>query len=250
MTLQRSAVTADAALGAERCSSWILLASWLRCTNSKGEKDGEYSWAGVIRDARGNLYGTTFGGGSGKSCTWYGEGGACGTVFKLDNSGKETVLHRFSGGKDGATPEAGLVEDAAGNLYGTATAGGTNFKLCYNYGCGTLFKIDISGRFTVLYSFTGRKDGREPLAGLIEDARGNLYGTTPLGGDLSCAGYQGTGCGTVFKVDKTGKFTVLHSFTGERTELKATEACTETRVATSMAQLHKAELTVRERFSS
>src|SRR6185369_16323811 len=105
------------------------------------------------------------------------------------------------GGQDGYTPAAGLVPDEAGNLYGT-TEGGGAFGVF-----GTVFKLDASGNLTVLHSFAGAPtDGEFPLAGLIRDKAGNLYGTTEVGGAFNN--------GTVFKVDSTGKETVLHSFAG------------------------------------
>jgi uncharacterized repeat protein (TIGR03803 family) len=165
--------------------------------------DGEEPLAGLVRDANGNLYGTTAWGGN-PNCNF---GSGCGVVFKLDKAGKETVLYSFTGfteGSDGENPEAGLVRDAAGNLYGTTRWGGSG--VC-EYGCGVVFKLDKTGKETVLYSFTGTGgDGASPLAGLVRDVNGNLYGTTWLGGTSNY--------GTVFKVDKTGKETVLHSFTG------------------------------------
>jgi len=144
----------------------------------------------VIRDTAGNLYGTTF----------YGGTPGNGTVFKLDASGKKTVLHAFTTThSDGQSPTAGLLLDG-GDFYGTTTAGGTFFS-------GTVFKLDRNSKQeTVLYSFTGGNDGAVPFAGLIRDASGNLYGTTFSGG--------APGYGTVFKLDATGKESVLYSFTG------------------------------------
>jgi len=158
------------------------------CAQS-GCADGEQPWAGVIRDAQGNFYGTTTNGGA----------SGAGTVFKLSKTSKETVLYSFTGGSGGATPYAGLILDAKGNLYGTTYNGGAS-------GVGTVFKLSKTGKETVLYSFTGGTDGASPYAGLILDAKGNLYGTTFYGGAY--------GAGTVFKLSKTGKETVLHSFTG------------------------------------
>ena len=159
-----------------------------------GDPDGNWPWAGLIRDATGNLYGTTHQGGG--ASAW-------GTVFKLDTTGAETVLYSFKGDPDGGEPDAGLILDAAGNLYGTTHYGGGGG--CQD-GCGTVFKLDTTGTETVLHSFQGNPDGGSPVAGLIRDAAGNLYGTTLYGGAV--------GKGTVFKLDTTGTETVLHSFTG------------------------------------
>jgi len=164
--------------------------------------DGAFSAAGLVMDAAGNLYGTTAFGGSG-TCIALGMRG-CGTVFKLDPSGNETVLHQFSGG-DGAIPAAGLLMDAAGNLYGTTVEGG-GAGFCGNFGCGTVFKLDPSGHETVLHGFTGGSDGGNPTGGLIMDSTGNLYGTAGFGGTF--------GAGVVFRVDTLGNERVLHNFTG------------------------------------
>ena len=88
-----------------------------------GGADGEYPFAGVIRDSAGNLYGTTSYGGSG-----------AGVVYKLDTTGHETVLYSFSGGADGGQPFAGVVRGLAGNLFGTATLGG-------KYSSGVIFAL-------------------------------------------------------------------------------------------------------------
>jgi uncharacterized repeat protein (TIGR03803 family) len=158
-----------------------------------GGADGGYLWDGVVLDNTGNLYGTTLNGGTSNY----------GTVFKVDPSGKKTVLHSFTEGQDGGDPYAGLIRDSAGNLYGTTSAGGTS-------GGGTVFKVDSSGNETVLYNFCSRslcEDGQAPFASLAMDSAGNLYGTTYYGGfDL----YYGV----VFKLDPTGKETVLYNFTG------------------------------------
>ena len=158
-----------------------------------GATDGQYPYAGLVRDPAGNFYGTTFGGGA----------SGLGTVFKLDTTGVETVLHSFAGtGGDGTRPYAAL-RDAAGNLYGTTSEGGAS-------GLGTVFKMDTTGAETVLHSFTDVPDGASPYAGLVADAAGNLYGTTAGGGAF--------GMGTVFKLNTAGKLTVLHSFTGGATD--------------------------------
>jgi uncharacterized repeat protein (TIGR03803 family) len=150
---------------------------------------------GQVRDSQGNLYGTTLNGGTNFSCP-----PGCGTVFKVDTAGNETVLYSFAGGNDGANPEAHLVRDMQGNLYGTTLWGGA-------HGWGTVFKVDTLGNETVLYSFNGTGgDGENPLGGLVRGSKGNLFGTTSFGGAY--------GNGTVFKVDTTGNETVLYSFTG------------------------------------
>jgi len=155
-----------------------------------GGADGANPYGGLVQDPQGNLYGTTNGGGA------YGVG----TVFKLDTNGNETVLHSFSNGPDGASPQAGLVLDTQGNLFGTTTGGGAK-------DWGTVFKLDPTGNETVLHSFASFDgDGSLPSSGLVMDAQGNLYGTTVEGGTHVY--------GTVYKIDQTGNETVLHSFTG------------------------------------
>lgn len=155
----------------------------------KGGTDGATPESGLVLGAGGDLYGTTNKGGA------YGAG----TVYKLIPSGAETVVYTFTGGSDGKYPYGPLVPDSANNLYGTTVVGGT-------YGFGTVFKLDSTGKETVLYSFLGGSNGQYPWAGLAFDSAGNLYGTT-LGGGTS-------DYGTVFKLDATGHQTVLHSFTG------------------------------------
>lgn len=154
-----------------------------------GGNDGGYPPAGLIKDKAGDFYGTTQGGGT----------GSAGTVFELAPNGTETVLYSFTGGSDGNAPFAGVIRDRAGNLYGTTYGGGST-------GNGTVFKLAPDGTETVLYSFTGGSDGGTPVAGLIMDRAGNLYGTTYVGG----AGAEGT----VFKLAPDGSETVLYSFTG------------------------------------
>lgn len=150
--------------------------------------DGNDPSAGLILDAEGNLYGTTFIGGS------YGDG----AVFKLSPSRVETVLYSFAGGTDGDQPVAPLVMDTEGNLYSTTASGGASCSVNY-LGCGTVFKLAPDGIETVLYRFSGGADGWNPQAGLILDSKGNLYGTATSGGDYgaACLAY---GCGTVFKI--------------------------------------------------
>lgn len=149
----------------------------------KGGTDG-YPVSGVIRDASGNFYGTTMAGGGSQGCN----GGPCGTVFKVDTTGTETVLYTFQG-PDGAYPYGGVILDAQGNLYGTTFRGGA-------YGYGTVFKLDTNDVETVLHSFNG-DDGKYPTSSLVQDAAGNLYGTTFEGGTGGCGS---AGCGVVFKI--------------------------------------------------
>jgi uncharacterized repeat protein (TIGR03803 family) len=177
--------------------------------------DGQYPQSGLIGDAAGNLYGTTTYGGT-YSC---GEPN-CGTVFELTpiagGGWTETVLHSFGSATDGYNPYSGVILDAAGNLYGTTAGGGTHSQ-------GTVFKLSPSegGGWTetVLHNFgNGTDEGAAvPLAGLVLDAAGNLYGTTFVGGAYYCADLNG-GCGTVFELTPIAggvwKETVLHSFGG------------------------------------
>jgi uncharacterized repeat protein (TIGR03803 family) len=153
--------------------------------NFDGHSGGLWPESDLIRDSSGNLYGTTNRGGN-PGCVQYG----CGTVFKLDSSGHETVLYAFKRSGDGNSPNAGLVRDAQGNLYGATPTGGPYY--------GTLFKIDGTGKETILYHFHGSSDGEYPASGLIRDAAGNLYGTAALGGNFNCNPKYG--CGVVFKL--------------------------------------------------
>ena len=158
--------------------------------------DGATASGGLIRDSTSNLYGTTVSGGD-PSC-------GCGTVFRIDAGGVETVLHRFLGGSgDGNGPHAGLVMNGPGKLVGTTSEGGT-------YGKGTVFQVTTAGE-SVLYNF-----GAQPGAGwlpdegpLLRDSAGNLFGQTFQGGSSA-----GLGDGTVYKLASDGSETVLHSFSG------------------------------------
>lgn len=167
--------------------------------------NGEWP-SGLIMDAKGNLFGTAYGGGDSGCYANF----DCGVVFEVTAPGVETVLYSFAGGADGSNPEGGVIFDGEGNLYGTTSYGGVG---CYGFGCGTVFKLTPEGTKTVLYTFTGGTDGEEPDAGLVMDSQGNLYGTTFWGGGLSgCLTFGQEGCGTVFKVTPDGKETVLYSF--------------------------------------
>jgi len=168
----------------------------------QGKGDGKYPSGRLLPNKRGGVYGVTSGGGSFNY----------GTVFRIDSHGKESVLRSFWGG-NGLRPESGLVQDSAGNLYGTTYDGGTLELGGCLHGCGTVFKLDTSGKVTVLHAFTGGSDGGQPETGLVLDAANNLYGTTSIGGDLNCR--YGMGCGVLFKIDTTGAETVLHAFSGK-----------------------------------
>jgi uncharacterized repeat protein (TIGR03803 family) len=188
-----------------------------------GPKDGVAA-SGVILDAAGNLYGTTYGGG-----TFVG-----GIAYELSPSASgvwtETVLHYFSGGTDGFKPTTNLVLDAAGNLYGTTLQGGAGSCVMNSYkGCGTVFELSPAGNGSwtekILYSFAGGTDGQWPRSNLIFDAAGNLYGTTSYGGAYVGCSLNNTayGCGTVFELTphSNGTWTkrILHDFGGIGGEL-------------------------------
>jgi uncharacterized repeat protein (TIGR03803 family) len=144
-----------------------------------GGADGSQPMDSLISDGQGNLYGTASGGGNGN----YGSGH--GVIFKFDlTTGQETVLYTFTG-PDGSTPDGSLVRDLSGNLYGTTSVGGAA-------GHGTVFELSTASQLTTLHSFTGGADGSSPVAGLIADAQGNLWGVTSRGGS---GGY-----GTVFEI--------------------------------------------------
>jgi uncharacterized repeat protein (TIGR03803 family) len=170
-----------------------------------GTQDGATPHDSVVMDGSGNLYGATIAGGGGQ-CP-----GGCGIVFQLSpgstGAWTETVVHRFTGGADGAAPFSNLIPDAAGNLYGATTAGGSS-------GRGTVYRLTPSGagtwNETVLYSFKGSPDGAAPDAAPVFDATGNLYGTTYSGGAANL--------GTVYELSPQAggswNETVLHSFHG------------------------------------
>lgn len=169
-------------------------------------EDGASPLSGVILDGAGNLYGTTsFGGAS----------GAGGTVFELTPSNgtwTETVLHSFpeNGNEDGETPNATLIFDSVGDLYGVTQNGGT-------YGDGTVFElVPGSGSWSeaILHNFEF-KDGVNPSGSLTFDAHGDLYGITAYGGRETC-GYEQSGCGVVFRLARKSFWaeTTLHKFHG------------------------------------
>jgi len=157
-----------------------------------GTPDGNTPEASVTLDPTGNIYGTTAAGGSG------GGPGAAGTVFKIDPTGVETIVHSFVLFSDGAEPAAKLIRDSAENLYGTTLGGGHGFD-------GTVFRINTSGTERILHEFD-QTDGADPK-GITRDAAGNLYGTT-------LEGTANPGHGTVYKLAPDGTHTILYSFTG------------------------------------
>ncbi len=151
--------------------------------NPSNGHDGAYPFATPAFDAAGNLYGTTSSGGTSE---FYG------VVFQLapqaDGSWKEAILHNFTGASDGSEPNAGVILDSAGNVYGTTPVGGTD-------GIVFLLAPGSNGKWkeTVLHNFKGASDGSRPLSSLIIDGKGNLYGTTSQGGGSANSG-------TVFQV--------------------------------------------------
>jgi len=160
-----------------------------------GGSDGANPQAGLVMDASGNLYGTTFNGGAHN----------LGTVFKLTATGgghyTESILFSFSGGAGGSHPKSRLERDSSGNLYGTTLQGGAHGK-------GIVFGLSPAETETVLYAFSG-VDGSQPRAGVVFDTSGNLWGTTSLGGTLNM--------GTVFRLSPSGADWVqsfLYSFSG------------------------------------
>ena len=164
---------------------------------------------GGLTPYKGELYGTSSAGGARPACGYsYG----CGTVFKVTPSGKETVLHVFTGKRDdGSLPETGLVL-LNGAFYGTTRAGGTQDcgTTAYFFGCGTVFEITPSGVEKTIHNFGAGGDGRYP-SGLFV-VNGVLYGTT-LGGGDSYKHYGGFG--TFFKMTASGQETILYSFPGK-----------------------------------
>lgn len=165
-----------------------------------GGNDGADPLAGLT-EFNGKFYGTTqFGGARARLCS-----ARCGTVFTVSPTGKERVVYRFNGGKDGARPVARLIA-VNGIFYGTTQYGGAQTSLCAT-GCGTLFRLSATGAKKILHSFKytpASNDGAYPAAGPTA-VNGELYGTTVGGGKV--------GDGTVFRVNSsTGAESVLHSF--------------------------------------
>jgi uncharacterized repeat protein (TIGR03803 family) len=176
-----------------------------------GGTDGGQSTANLIVDSAGNLYGTAAKGGSANA----------GVVFEFSqtkkDAWKETILHSFSGSKDGGAPLAGLTMDAGGNVFGTTSLGGNSGCTASAIGpCGVVFELtptrNQNWKETVLHAFSG-KDGAFPVSGITLDKNGNVFGTTEEGGSdtTSCIG----GCGVAFELARGGgqwAETVLHAF--------------------------------------
>lgn len=186
-----------------------------------GASDGYDPVGNLTFDSQGNIYGVTSQGGT-AACS-------CGTVFKLTPASggwKHSLLYRFDPTKtrsDGMNPEAGVILDAAGNLYGTTPNGGNG---C-DFSCGVVYELSptANGAWTetILYNFKGGggfgpNDGELSVAPLVFDAQGNLYGTTPWGGANSSGdcGSEPTGCGVVFELSPNGSGgwteSVIHNF--------------------------------------
>src|SRR5690242_7029506 len=159
---------------------------------------------GMIHASNGNFYGTTFYSGTGQYCSYT---TGCGTIFEMTAAGKVTTLYSFCsqrGCTDGAGPNA-LFQASNGNFYGTTEQRGAHYQ-------GTIFEMTPAGKVTTLYSFcaqSGCPDGSGPVGALVQGANGNLYGETINGGSSNhCV----RGCGTVFKITLSGKFTSLFTF--------------------------------------
>jgi uncharacterized repeat protein (TIGR03803 family) len=148
--------------------------------------DGANPFAGVIQASDGNFYGASL----------EGVGASFGTLFRMTSSGVFTHLYAFGGGDDGGNPLASLVQGSDGNLYGTASMGGSN-------AAGTVFSLGTNGLFTPLWSFNST-NGSSPAGSLVQGSDGQLYGTTSAGGAQDL--------GTVFSLSTNGSFNSLVSF--------------------------------------
>lgn len=179
-------------------------------TGNTGTADGYAPVAALVEVGQGEFYGTTQFGGTSSNCI-----GGCGTVFKVAADGTETILYSFTGGSDGALPNAGLLKGRDGKLYGTTETGGGGagcqsdaFVQAYGLpGCGTVFSITSAGQLKIVYAFTGIDgDGSLVLSGVVQDTRGNLFGATAGGGS--------SGAGTIFEISPDTKERVVYSFSG------------------------------------
>lgn len=150
--------------------------------------DDSINPSGLVLGSDGNLYGTTYYGGTHNQ----------GTIFKITPAGIQTVIYSFAGGADGSYPAAPLIQASDGNFYGTTQQGGTNDS------SGTVFRLTLAGEESVLYSFgASLQDANEPRGGLVQASDGNLYGTAG-GGEF--------GEGSVYRITTGGVETVIHSF--------------------------------------
>jgi len=172
--------------------------------------DGIGPQASLTQATNGNLYGTTYDGGTNKNSSICSTG--CGTVFRISPKGSETALHEFCAQpncSDGAQPAARLIQGADGNFYGTTQSGGSspNFSLCGGTGCGTFFKITPAGTFKTLYNFCSQPncaDGWAYVVDVMQASDGNFYGTTSGGGVHNW--------GTVFRITPSGELKTLYNF--------------------------------------
>ena len=156
---------------------------------------------GLMQATDGNFYGVAFGGGTND----------VGTIFKMTAGGGLTTLHNFDF-DDGQYPIAAPIQGTDGNLYGTTLGGGNFTGTCAAAGCGTIFKITLTGTFATLYSFSGA-DGGALIAGLLQATDGDFYGTTTGGGTApNCTFFEISGCGTIFKITPAGVLTKLYDF--------------------------------------
>lgn len=159
--------------------------------------------AGLIELASGSFYGTTRGGGASNH----------GAVFMLTATGEERLIYSFRGGSDGDFPSAALIQGRDGALYGITTYGGGTADMATRCerGCGTVFRVTLEGRESVVHAFRGGMlDGVHPTASLLEAGDGTLYGTTSGGGsDIDI------GSGTVFKIAPNGQESTLYAFRDE-----------------------------------
>jgi len=165
----------------------------LHVFEGKKPGDGVTPFGAVIGDAAGNIYGTTLDGGNGN-----------GTVFKIDSTGKETILLAFDPQVSGSSPDSSLIQDQAGNLYGVAEEGPG--------GAGVIYKLSPQGQQTLLHAFqlNPKRSPAVPAGGLLLDKSGNIFGATFAGGQGNCP----TGCGTIYRLDTAGKLHILYEFTG------------------------------------
>ena len=166
--------------------------------------DGTTPYSNLVLDEEGNLYGTTEYGVAAPE--------GVGTIFEIDSSGNETVLHAFIGPDgDGARPYGPIVR-MGGSLYGTTMEGSTNRTCTIHGGCGTIFRL-TRGKLTILHSFTSSEGGGP--AGVTKDSSGNLFGATTYGGiGTPTAACGSQGCGTIFEYSQ-GHESVLYSFLGQ-----------------------------------